>query len=106
MVVLAVLAYDDMSDMERGARLLKALAYPLRLSIVLHLREGELCVHDLVERVGAAQPLVSQHLTVLKSAGVIAGRRQGREIVYRLTDEHISHIVLDALTHASEGGVA
>lgn len=93
-----------MLDMERGARLLKALAYPLRLSIVLHLREGELCVHDLVERVGVAQPLVSQHLTVLKSAGVIAGRRQGREIVYRLTDEHISHIVLDALTHASEGG--
>jgi ArsR family transcriptional regulator len=73
---------------------------------VLHLREGELCVHDLVERVGAAQPLVSQHLTVLRSAGVIAGRRQGREILYRLTDEHISHIVLDALTHGSEGGAA
>jgi len=93
-----------MFDTERGAQLLKALANPLRLSIAVHLREGELCVHDLVERTGVAQPLVSQHLTVLRSAGVIAGTRQGREVIYRLTDEHISHIVLDALTHASEGG--
>jgi len=95
-----------MFNLERGAGLLKALANPLRLSLVMHLREGELCVHDLVERVGAAQPLVSQHLSVLRAAGVIAGRRRGREVLYRVTDEHITHIALDALTHASEGGNA
>lgn len=92
-----------MFDVEAGARLLKALAHPLRMSIVVHLREGELCVHDLVDRLGVAQPLVSQHLTVLRSAGVLSGRRRGREIAYSVVDEHISHIVLDALTHTSEG---
>ena len=91
-----------MFNLERGAGLLKALANPLRLSLVMHLREGELCVHDLVERVGAAQPLVSQHLTVLKAAGVLTGRRRGREILYRVTDEHITHIALAALTHSAQ----
>jgi ArsR family transcriptional regulator len=49
------------------------------------------------------QPLISQHLRVLKSAGVVAGERHGREVVYQLVDEHLAHIVLDAVTHVEEG---
>ncbi len=83
--------------------LLRALAAPVRIAIVLQLRESRRCVHELVDALGVTQPLVSQHLRVLKSAGVVAGDRQGREVVYRLVDEHLSHIVIDAVAHVAEG---
>ncbi|ASO22093.1 ArsR family transcriptional regulator [Actinoalloteichus hoggarensis] len=82
--------------------LLRALAAPVRISIVLQLRQAERCVHELVESLGVTQPLISQHLRVLKSAGVVQGTRQGREVVYRLVDEHLAHIVVDAVTHVEE----
>jgi DNA-binding transcriptional ArsR family regulator len=83
--------------------LLRALAAPVRIAIVLELREGDRCVHELVDGLGVAQPLISQHLRVLKAAGVVHGRRYGREVVYRLVDEHLSHIVVDAVAHVEEG---
>ncbi|MHA6798866.1 ArsR/SmtB family transcription factor [Bounagaea algeriensis] len=82
--------------------LLRALAAPVRIAIVLQLRHAQSCVHDLVDALGVAQPLISQHLRVLKSAGVVRGERHGREVVYRLVDEHLAHIVVDAATHAEE----
>lgn len=86
-----------------AVELLKALASPLRLSIVLELDEhGERCVHELVESLDASQPLVSQHLRVLRGAGLVTGRRSGREIRYRIADEHVTHIVRDAIAHAHE----
>ncbi len=83
--------------------LLRALAAPVRIAIVLELRESDRCVHELVDTLGVAQPLISQHLRVLKSAGVVYGERHGREVVYRLVDEHLSHIVVDAVAHVEEG---
>ncbi|GLZ33970.1 putative ArsR-family transcriptional regulator [Lentzea sp. NBRC 105346] len=82
--------------------LLRALAAPVRIAIVLQLQESDRCVHELVEALGVAQPLISQHLRVLKAAGVVHGERHGREVVYRLVDEHLAHIVVDAVTHAEE----
>ena len=83
--------------------LLRALAAPVRIAIVLQLRESSLCVHDLVDALGVTQPLISQHLRVLKTAGVVEGRRQGREVVYSLVDDHLAHIVVDAVAHVEEG---
>jgi ArsR family transcriptional regulator len=85
-----------------AGELLRALAAPVRIAIVLQLRESERCVHELVDALGVAQPLISQHLRVLKAAGVVHGERHGREVVYRLVDEHLSHIVVDAVTHVEE----
>ncbi|EUA69711.1 bacterial regulatory, arsR family protein [Mycobacteroides abscessus subsp. bolletii 1513] len=69
---------------------------------MLQLRESQRCVHELVDAVGVAQPLISQHLRVLKAAGVVSGERQGREVMYRLVDDHLSHIVVDAVAHTEE----
>ncbi len=91
------------AELQQPAGLLKALASPLRLAIVLQLRSGDRCVHELVEATGATQALVSQHLRVLRGANVVAGQRRGREIAYRLADDHITHIVIDAITHTDEG---
>src|SRR5690349_4026434 len=63
--------------------LLRALAAPVRIAIVLQLRESERCVHELVGALGVTQPLISQHLRVLKAAGVVRGERAGREVLYR-----------------------
>jgi DNA-binding transcriptional ArsR family regulator len=95
-------AADDRSDVEAGAKLLKALASPLRLAIVLELQHDARCVHELVEALGASQPLVSQHLRTLREAKVIEGTRRGREIEYRLSDHHVLHVVQDAIAHALE----
>jgi ArsR family transcriptional regulator, zinc-responsive transcriptional repressor len=91
-----------MSELEDAASLLKAFGNPLRLAILLELRDGERCVHDLVAALHSPQPLVSQHLKVLKAAGVLDGRRRGREIAYAIADEHVTHIALDAIAHAKE----
>ena len=53
-------------------------------------------------RSAVPQPLVSQHLRILKAAGVVAGERSGREVLYRLVDHHLAHIVVAAVTHAGE----
>jgi DNA-binding transcriptional ArsR family regulator len=87
---------------EAAGELLKALAAPLLIRIVTELSAGPSCVHELVDTLGAPQPLVSQHLRVLRGAGVVRGSRRGREIAYALTDHHIAHIVADAVSHAGE----
>ena len=87
---------------EAAGELLRALASPLRIAIITELSGGARCVHELVDALRAPQPLVSQHLRVLRGAGVVTGARRGREIEYRLTDEHVAHIVADAISHAGE----
>ena len=74
----------------------------MRIAIVLQLRAAPRCVHDLVDALALPQPLISQHLPVLKEAGVVHGERRGREVVYALVDDHLAHIVLDAVAHAEE----
>jgi ArsR family transcriptional regulator len=95
-------ASPDARTLEGAGELLRALAAPVRIAIVLALLDREQCVHELVGALGVTQPLVSQHLRVLKSAGVVVGQRSGREIVYRLVDDHLAHIVTDAVAHARE----
>lgn len=93
----------DRATLDAAGELLRALSAPLRIGIVLMLRDHACCVHELVEHLDATQPLISQHLRVLKSAGVVRGERDGREVRYRLIDDHLAHIVLDAIAHSQEG---
>jgi DNA-binding transcriptional ArsR family regulator len=88
--------------LDAAGELLRALAAPVRIAIVLQLRESQRCVHELVDALSVPQPLVSQHLKILKAAGVVAGERSGREVLYRLADHHLAHIVVDAVAHAGE----
>ena len=88
--------------LDTAGDLLRALAAPVRIAIVLLLHEQARCVHELVDTLDVPQPLVSQHLRVLKAAGVVHGQRRGREVVYSLVDDHLAHIVVDAVAHAEE----
>ncbi len=88
--------------LDKAGDLLRALAAPIRIAIVLQLREEARCVHELVEALEVPQPLVSQHLRILKSAGIVDGARSGREVLYRLVDHHLADVVIAAVTHAAE----
>jgi DNA-binding transcriptional ArsR family regulator len=96
-------AHPAPSVLADAGDLLRALAAPVRIAIVLQLRAADRCVHELVDALDVAQPLISQHLRVLKTAGVVQGERRGREVVYRLADDHLAHIVVDAVAHVQEG---
>lgn len=88
--------------LDSAGELLRALAAPVRIAIVLQLHESSRCVHELVDALEVPQPLVSQHLRILKAAGVVAGERSGREVHYRLVDHHLCDIVLAAVAHSAE----
>jgi DNA-binding transcriptional ArsR family regulator len=78
---------------DEASEIFKALAHPTRFCIVSRLMTGSLNVSQMQACIDIAQPNVSQHLTILKSKGIIEGRRNGSEIVYSLVDEHVKKIV-------------
>ena len=97
----------DPDAVQAASALLAALAAPMRLAIIALLDEhGSRCVHQLVDALGAPQPLVSQHLRVLRGADLVVGERRHREVHYALVDPHVAHIVRDALAHVSHGASA
>ncbi|MFT4299814.1 MAG: metalloregulator ArsR/SmtB family transcription factor [Aeromicrobium sp.] len=79
-----------------------ALASPLRAAIIHRLTVRDHTVAELVNLLGATQPLISQHLGRLRHAGLVDGERQGRQILYRIADDHVAHIFLDAYQHSAE----
>ena len=71
------------------AEVLKTLASPRRLEILHRLSEGPREVGRLATELGLSQPNVSQHLSVLRSAGMVEAERDGREVRYRLSDPDV-----------------
>jgi DNA-binding transcriptional ArsR family regulator len=92
----------DAGQLAGASELLRALGAPHRLAIVLELADAPRCVHELVGSLGISQSLVSQHLRVLRTTGLVTGTRQGKETLYALADEHVAHIARDAFTHGTE----
>jgi DNA-binding transcriptional ArsR family regulator len=87
----------DMRDMAQSARMasdfLKALAHEGRLMILCHLVEGERTVGELEQLLGARQPAVSQQLARLRLEGLVATRREGKTIYYRLGDDRVRQLL-------------
>jgi DNA-binding transcriptional ArsR family regulator len=79
-----------------------ALASPVRAAIVHRLTLGDATVGRLSDELGISQPLTSQHLRTLRLNGLVTVDRNGREATYRLSDEHVAHVFLDALQHSRE----
>ena len=74
---------------QRTAVVGKALADPKRLCVLESLSAGELSVSELAGRVACQVPNMSQHLAVLRSAGLVTTRREGSTVFYRLTDPKV-----------------
>jgi ArsR family transcriptional regulator len=69
---------------ERQARLCQVLADPKRLRLLAALRRGEQSVGELAAQLAVSYPNVSQHLNVMRDAGVVATRKEGTTVFYRL----------------------
>jgi len=74
--------------MRSFVKTMKALSDPSRVKIVKMLAGGEMCVCELREALGLAQPTVSKHLKVLEEAGLVASRKEGLWVNYRLAAEN------------------
>ena len=72
---------------------LKKLSNPDRLLVVCALVEGERSVRDLEDVLGIRQPGLSQQLAELREAGLIAGRKDGKQVFYRLADPRIESFI-------------
>jgi DNA-binding transcriptional ArsR family regulator len=74
---------------QRSAVIARALSDPKRLCVLETLADGERSVSDLSRDVGCQVPNMSQHLAVLRSAGLVAARRDGSTVYYRLADPRV-----------------
>jgi DNA-binding transcriptional ArsR family regulator len=77
------------ADRLRAAAVARALADPKRLCVVERLADGERSVSDLSRDIGCQVPNMSQHLAVLRSAGLVSTRRDGSTVFYRLADDRV-----------------
>lgn len=88
---------------ERTVALLSAIAHPVRLEVLLALhRRGPMTAGELQDLAGYEQSAMSHLLRVLREARLVDAERRGKQVVYRLQDEHVAHIVEDALKHVRE----
>lgn len=86
---MVLTATDHEADLQRTAAVGRALADPKRLCVLESLAAGERSVSELSRDVGCHVPNMSQHLAVLRTAGLVTARRQGNVVYYRLADERV-----------------
>ncbi len=92
----------DESNLGRLSEFFKAFADPTRLRIIHALSQEEMCVCCLAEAVGMSQSAVSHQLRYLKGIDIVKCRRDGKSIIYSLTDAHILHIYGEGIIHIME----
>jgi len=81
------------------AETMQALAAPSRVRILGRLHAGACSVNELAEAVGMEPSAVSHQLRLLRHLGLVAGRREGRRIVYDLYDDHVGELLEQAISH-------
>lgn len=81
------------TKLETISRALKAISHPLRLQILCTLGSGEVNVQDIVTSVGTTQSNISQHLSVMRSKGVLRSRKEANRVYYHIIDEAILRLV-------------
>lgn len=92
----------------RIAAVLKAMGDPVRLRILYELQSAELCVGELVDRLGCSQANVSKHLSVLRNAGLIDSAHSGTTHYYKVTDPLVASVcgsVCDSVERRLRTGV-
>lgn len=87
---------------DKIAELFKAFGDPTRVQILSNLRSSELCVNDIAEAVGLSQSAVSHQLRILKQMQLIKVRREGKNMLYSLADDHVLTILQTGLEHVTE----
>ncbi len=81
------LAKQMQQSSQQASQLLKSLSHPDRLLLLCQLTQGEYCVSELETLVGVGQPSLSQQLGILRKDELVATRREGKQIYYRIASD-------------------
>ena len=104
-VALATANAPGVDELARVTSVFKLLGDPTRARLLYALLEaGELCVCDLAAATASAETTISQALRLLRASGVVTGRRDGRNIYYRLSDAHVRLLLDVTREHALHDG--
>jgi len=82
-----------MVGFEKGSELLKAVAHPVRMEIVVRLKADGCNVTEIQKNLGLPQSTISQHLRILKNAGVLSSRREGTKVCYTIEKKEVLDII-------------
>ena len=91
-------------ELEILAEFFRSFGDMTRLRIMNVLARGEICVGDLTAVLDMTQSAVSHQLKVLKTSRMVKSRRDGKQILYSLDDEHVHNILLAGIEHIRENG--
>ncbi len=100
--------HDNIKDLPSDEKVVdiagffKVFGDPTRLKILFLLEEGELPVNAIVDALGMQQSAISQQLKLLKASRLVRWRKEGRNIYYRLDDDHIARILSLGTEHYEE----
>ena len=94
--------YTQRQTLEQIADLFKGFADTTRVQILTLLLDGELCVSEITEQVELTQSAVSHQLRILKQMHLIKSRREGKNMLYSLADDHVRTILQMGLEHVME----
>lgn len=83
----------DHGALTQAADIIRLLGHPERLKIVEVLEGGEATVSDIMAQLGLSQPAVSQQLARMRSCHIVAARRQGVHVYYRITEPKVAHVL-------------
>lgn len=97
-----MLDIPEKETLEQIAELFKGFADSTRVHILSLLVERELCVTDIAEAVDLSQSAISHQLRILKQMHLIKFRREGKNILYSLADDHVKTILQMGLEHVLE----
>ena len=92
----------DETELYDLAELFKIFGDSTRIRILFVLFEAEVCVCDLAETLHMTQSAISHQLKTLKDAELVASRREGKTIYYRLSDDHVKSIIAQGYEHITE----
>jgi DNA-binding transcriptional ArsR family regulator len=99
---MAVAVLTDQKVVQALADTFRILGDPTRVRIVDALADGELCVHEIADRVDISESAVSHQLRLMRSMRIVRGRREGRCVYYTLDDQHILSLFQQGLRHVIE----
>jgi len=87
-----------------AAEVLKAVAHPIRLLIVEALQNGERTVGQIMDALGEKQAVTSQQLNLMKDKGVLASRRDGTKVYYRIQNPNVIRVLNCVYDHCDANG--
>lgn len=93
----------DGNTMIRLSDIFKTMGDPTRLKIIQALSSGEMCVCDIAAALGMEHSAISHQLRVLRNMRVVKFRKDGKEAIYSLDDEHVLKLFNEGLEHARHG---